>query len=60
MSMASAGVQGQFTSSISSTFGPTASRAARTEATSVWWSLSMVKPWATKPLQAPATSLGES
>jgi len=60
MAMASPGVHGQFTSSISSTVGPTASRAAFTEATSVWWSLSMPKPWDTKDLHAAATSEGEA
>ena len=34
--------------------------AARTEATSVWWSLSIRKPWATKCRQAPATASGVS
>src|SRR5713226_9154704 len=52
--MASKGVHGQLVSSISSTSGPTASRAARTEATSVWWSFSIRKPCATKCRQAPA------
>ena len=58
--MASKGVHGQLVSSISSTSGPTASRAARTEATSVWWSLSMRKPCATKCRHAPATASGVS
>jgi hypothetical protein len=58
--MASNGVQGQLVSSINSTSGPTASRAARTEATSVWWSLSMRKPCATKCRHAPATASGVS
>ena len=58
--MASTGVHGQLVSSISSTSGPTASRAARTDSTSVWWSLSMRKPWATYWRQAAATASGDS
>jgi hypothetical protein len=60
MAMAPAGSHGQLVSSISSMSGPTASRAARTDATSIWCSLSIRKPWATKCRHAAATSAGES
>ena len=60
MRIASAGVHGQLTSSMSATSGPTASRAAATEATSVWWSFTPRNPCATAAAAARATSAGRS
>ena len=60
MRIASAGVHGQLTSSMSATSGPTASRAAATEARSVWWSFTPRNPCATAAAAARATSAGRS
>ena len=44
MRIASSTVHGQLVSSMMSTCGPATSRAAATEASSIWWSLAAVKP----------------
>jgi hypothetical protein len=60
MATASSGVHGQLVSSISSTSGPAASRAARTDSTSTWWSLSIRKPCFRYARHASATWAGDS
>ena len=56
MSIACSTVHGQLVSSMMSTSGPATSRAAATEATSVWWSLTAVKPWPSAAATAWRTS----